>query len=83
MSKVFKKILTVFFVFLIFSVTQVNNLSAQAAQSSYTEDFSNISLGGSYSSGSHTGANGQLWKYTDSRGDQTLDGKALLLRSGS
>ena len=49
----------------------------------YIETFDNLNLGSSYASGSHFGAGNQEWFYTDSRGDQTLDGKALTIRAGS
>lgn len=50
---------------------------------SFTETFANMTLSGTtYTSGSHTGVNGQLWSYTLSRGDQTLDGKALTTQTG-
>jgi hypothetical protein len=50
----------------------------------FVETFTDMTMSGSsYGSGSHTGVNGQVWSYTDSRGDLTLDGKALLLRAGS
>lgn len=50
----------------------------------HIETFDNMTLvGSSYVSGSHIGVNNQEWSYTDSRGDQPLDGKALILRAGS
>src|SRR5690554_5142725 len=50
----------------------------------YVETFELMTMSGSsYDSSTHVGVNGQEWSYTDARGDQTLDGKALLLRAGS
>lgn len=46
----------------------------------YTETFSNLGLSGtSYSEGSFVGDNGITWAYTESRGDFTLDGQAIML----
>lgn len=54
------------------------------ATTTYTETFDNMTMSGSsYGSGSHTGAHGGTWTYSDARGDLTMDGKALLLRAGS
>lgn len=51
----------------------------------FTETFNDLNLSdSSYAAeGEFIGVNNQEWKYTDARGDQSLDGKALLLRQGS
>ena len=48
-----------------------------------SETFTNLPLtGSSYSaSGSYTGDGGVTWNYTNSRGDQTITGKAITLRN--
>lgn len=54
------------------------------AATTYTETFDGMTMSGSsYGSGSHMGAHGVNWTYSDARGDLTMDGKALLLRAGS
>src|SRR5690554_686896 len=61
-----------------------NFLVESVVGESFVETFDNMEMSGSsYGSGSHTGANKQVWSYTDARGDQAMDGKALLLRKGS
>ena len=48
----------------------------------FTEDFSNLNLSGSsYVDGTFIGINNIKWTYTKSRGDQTLDGKALTFQN--
>ncbi|WP_432672667.1 T9SS sorting signal type C domain-containing protein [Flavobacterium sp. SM2513] len=47
----------------------------------HTEDFSGIGTIASYSSASWTGAGG-TWNVTDARGDQTITGNAITIRSG-
>jgi hypothetical protein len=46
----------------------------------FTETFTNLDLTGtSYADGSFAGDNSITWSYTESRGDFTLDGKAIML----
>ncbi|WP_178983990.1 endonuclease [Winogradskyella helgolandensis] len=48
------------------------------------ENFENIgTLSGSYSSVTWTGNEGLTWNATDSRTDQTLDGRAITVRNGT
>jgi hypothetical protein len=47
----------------------------------HTEDFSGIGTISAYNSASWTGAGG-TWNVTDARGDQTITGKAITIRSG-
>jgi uncharacterized repeat protein (TIGR02543 family) len=49
-------------------------------EESYVETFTNLPISSSsYSAGSFDGDNGVSWSYTESRGDFTLDGKAIML----
>jgi hypothetical protein len=51
-----------------------------SAGTTYVETFTNLDLTGtSYGEGSFVGDNGITWAYTESRGDFTRDGKAIML----
>ncbi|WP_312031254.1 immunoglobulin-like domain-containing protein [Hujiaoplasma nucleasis] len=51
-----------------------------SGETTYTETFTNLDLTGtSYAAGSFVGDNSITWSYTESRGDFTLDGKAIML----
>jgi hypothetical protein len=46
----------------------------------FIETFTNLELtASSYAAGSYSGDNSITWNYTESRGDYTLDGKAIML----
>ena len=52
--------------------------SGGASNPTWTETFEDLSIpAGSYTKGSHVGVNGQEFFYTLTRGDQTLDNRAL------
>lgn len=55
----------------------------QSVGTSFTETFDNLKSGSSsYSDGSFTGVNDIEWNYTDGRTDDTLNGRALMIRKG-
>lgn len=57
-----------------------NWVDEAVAETTYIETFTNLDLTGtSYGAGSFLGDNGVTWSYTESRGDFTLDGKAIML----
>jgi uncharacterized repeat protein (TIGR02543 family) len=50
------------------------------AETTYVETFTNLGYtGGSYQASSFVGDNSITWTYTESRGDYSLDGQAILL----
>jgi len=60
------------------------NVSASISFSQGTESFSNIPVASSaYAIQNWTGDNGLAWSATDGRTDQTINGKAMLIRNGS
>lgn len=53
---------------------------SSSAGSLYTETFDNLGISSSsYTDGNFTGTASVNWTYTEARGDQTLDGKAICL----
>lgn len=60
--------------------------SGGASNPTWTETFEDLSIpitATSYKDGSHVGVNGQEFFYTFTRGDQTLDNRALCTQTGS
>jgi len=56
------------------------NWTDYTAPQTFVETFTNLELtGSSYAAGSYSGDNSITWDYTESRGDYTLDGKAIML----
>ncbi len=59
-------------------------LNAPGAWAQGNEPFTSwTATGGTYTTGSFTGAGGVTWSYVNARGDQTINGKALTLRDNT
>ena len=65
------------------NVIQETTLQAPTSGSCGTEEFSSIPAGGSSYTTNQWTSNGISWTATDSRTDQTINGKAITLRAGN